>query len=307
MGERAGQLQLGSGTPRDAVVGAMQGQLAHARQVVRAADRQPVRAVHEWRKTMRRARALVRLCRPLLEKRQAQRLGTTLREAQAAASQLRDAHVLGPLLTELAADRHASVADRVAMASVRRRLRSREQAARRGAPASDLLEQQLPALENAVRRFGRLLPPALTFGDLQAGLSKSYRRALKSFRRSRKQGEQAFHDLRKAVKVLHYQTELLASAGPQARAAEKLRKRLGRLAHQQGEVTDLLLLRSALVPPEREALAVFLSRALRRQCRPAMRTAGKLLDHSPRELEDRARRLLQQLPAAPGATARRRR
>jgi CHAD domain-containing protein len=266
---------------RQGVVRAMREVLAHAELMSRLAVRRPSFAVHEWRKSMRRARALLRLFRHLLDDADRERITTALRNAQRATSNLRDADVLLPVVEELVADKHTGGKQRVALVRMKRHLRSERRRKGNAANAARAaLSGHLPAVRAAVDRFERGLPAEIRREDLEAGLGKSYRRAVAAFNRSRKDAadDVAFHDLRKATKVLHYQAELLSGAGD-ARG-ERVRKQLSQLAEAQGRVTDLLVLRADVAAPgagDAESLEELLDKGIARRRRPAQRAARKLL------------------------------
>jgi CHAD domain-containing protein len=281
-----GRLQLPAGMSlRQGVVHAMREVVAHAEQMARLARRRPSFAVHEWRKSMRRARALLRLFRHLLDEADRERVTTALRNAQRAASRLRDADVLLPVVEELVADKHTASKQRVVLVRIKRQLRaSRRRLRDPGSTASATLARHLGPVRAAVDRFERGLPAEVRLEDVEAGLGKSYRRTVAAFHRTRKDpgDEVAFHDLRKATKVLHYQAELLGRAGDPR--GERLRKQLSRLAEAQGRVTDLLVLRAGLSAPgpgAAAALEELLEKGIARRRRPAQRAARKLLSSPP--------------------------
>lgn len=267
----------------------MRAVLGHAEEMARQSSRQPGIAVHEWRKSMRRARALLRLVGHLVGEGERRRINSALRNAQREASALRDADVLSAVVDELVGDKRTGNRQRMALVRVQRILR----AERRGGPGRTVrqaLNRHLPSLRGALARFERALPPRVGPKDLEAGLGKSYRRAATAFQRSRKNPEDhvAFHDLRKATKVLHYQAELLTEVGSDKVA--RARKQLSRLTEAQGRVTDLLMLRSRLAGPgipHAQTLEHLLDEAIARRRRPAQRAARKLLSGPPRRFAHR--------------------
>jgi CHAD domain-containing protein len=296
-----GRLHLPAGLPlRQGVVRAMREVTAHAEQMARLARRRPSFAVHEWRKSMRRARALLRLFRHLLDHGDRERITAALRTAQRAASDLRDADVLLPVVEELVAEKHTGAKQRVALVRIKRQLRSERRRRRDpGNAARAALSRQLPAVRAAVSLFERRLPPEVGVDDLEVGLGKSYRRAVAAFHRTCKDtaDDVAFHDLRKATKVLHYQAEFLSQAGD-ARG-ERVRKQLSQLAEAQGRVTDLLVLRADVAAPGHRSLGSLedlLENGIARRRRPAQRAARKLLSKLPgrfaRRLVSSARKAL---------------
>ena len=89
------RLTLRRGRPlREGMVGAFQSILAVTRRTAAAASTRPVEAVHEFRKSIRRARAIVELLRPALGGRAADGLVLALKKAVAETGSLRDADIL---------------------------------------------------------------------------------------------------------------------------------------------------------------------------------------------------------------------
>src|SRR5687768_6180900 len=132
-GASADQLHLGGqGSLRAELVANMQRMVTHAERITGLAGRRPAEAVHEWRKTMRRARAVARLCAPLLPEKERRRIAGAFARAQRVASDLRDADVLLPVLRQLRADEHTGPRERAVLGRVSRRLRGRRRGGRAG-------------------------------------------------------------------------------------------------------------------------------------------------------------------------------
>jgi CHAD domain-containing protein len=284
-GARADRLALPAGVSlATGLAAAMRAMVARAGTMARRAAQQPAEAVHEWRKALRRARALLRLGRPVLPDDARKAIAASLRDAQRAASSLRDADVLLPVLRQLGREPGLSRGARAELARLRSRLALGRRRTRRHGHAAGTLGTHVPRIEAAADRYQRALPRGLARADLARGLARSHRRAARAHRRARRGGDApAFHDLRKAIKTLHYQAELMASTG--SRPAEKLRKRLADLAEAQGAVTDLMLVRAELAaatprrahdgrPPH--ALDPVLDRLIARRRKPADRAAKQL-------------------------------
>lgn len=272
-----GKLTLSMDLPlARAVAQSMSSVVEHAAGMAGVARRQPTRAVHEWRKSLRRARALLRLTRPVLDDPIRQSVNASLRTAQRAASSLRDAEALQLALRSLRKQPGQTAAERRDIATFGRSLR-------RGAPSAGRATSTLTAHKRrilaAADRFERALPPELDWPDVEKGLRDSYARARKSLRRLRRsEADEQFHDLRKAIKSLHYQAELLASTGH--RPAARLRKRLDELAETQGHVTDLLLLRAHA--PDLPALKSLIARTIPPHRKAAIKLARQVLHAEPK-------------------------
>jgi CHAD domain-containing protein len=232
--------------------------------------------VHEWRKSLRRARALLRLARPAVDDPVRRSVNASLRTAQRAASSLRDAEALQLALRALRKQKGQTAAERRDITTFSRSLR---RAAPPAAKATSTLQAHRPRILAAAGRFERALPPEMDWPEIEKGLRDSYVRAREALRRLRHdEADQQFHDLRKAIKSLHYQTGLLASTGH--RPAAKLRKRLDELAETQGHVTDLLLLRAHA--PDLPALKSLIARTIPPNRKASIKLARRVLHGAPK-------------------------
>ena len=193
----------------------------HAAGMAGVARRQPTRAVHEWRKSLRRARALLRLARPVLDDPIRQSVNASLRTAQRAASSLRDAEALQLALRSLRKQPGQTAAERRDIAAFGRSLR-------RGAPSADKAASTLTAHTAADPGGGRAASSARC---RRSWTGRTSRRGCATATPApdgrcaacaAAEADEQFHDLRKAIKSLHYQAELLASTGhrPRDQAAQ---------------------------------------------------------------------------------------
>jgi CHAD domain-containing protein len=225
--------------PRAGLGAAFAGVMGYARSLADHAKGDPVGAVHEYRKAVRRGRALLRLARPIMARAAFRALNAELRKALAASSPVRDAHVLTEALRWLPARTGAAAraAARQALEVVPRpRKGAEEEVLRRGAWALRALPE----------RFFDALPRDVSWADLSSGLRESYRRSRKALQRSERSGEQdSLHDFRKRVKELRYQLELFEAAG-EGRPRRATRG-LASLAQRLGAATDLIALRRLAV------------------------------------------------------------
>jgi CHAD domain-containing protein len=216
---------------------AFSGAIAYAQAMAEAAGRDPVHAVHEYRKAVRRARAVVRLARPIVPRRAFSALNQELRQAVAASSATRDAHVLEAALEHLPgrSSDPARRAAREALEAIRA-----EQGSTQG--AQRVLRHGAWTLNGLPARFFESLPRDVCWLDLESGLRGSYRRARKARAEAGRTGDfAAIHDFRKRVKELRYQLELLEAAAELA--LKRDHQQLARLAQRLGTVTDLIALR----------------------------------------------------------------
>lgn len=195
-------------------------------------------AVHEFRKSIRRARSLVRLIADSDADFSSDRIQTQLREAFLATGGFRDAHVLEGIAKGV---KHLT--DDETYTYVMPLLA--------GTPAPDEevykgLHAQLPLLNQVQEQFVRTFPKVFTAKTLRSGYQKSYERAQKRLKTLRKkQTDDAFHDLRKRVKELRYQVEMIHSSVQSVELIE-VHSSLVACAKSLGAVTDLMILRDHL-------------------------------------------------------------
>jgi len=218
--------------------------LGAARRAARGAAADPVAAVHEYRKSLRRARALIAVLSPSLGKKATRGFVRRLRAAFRPTSALRDADVLLATLRAVPAaaeddlERHA-----IEVALELEQRRSLAETAEVLAPGVRSLATLPGALEVT-------LDPEFSTRDLERGFARSRRRERRALERAREtQADEDLHAWRKRVKELRYQVELLASTG--SRELKKREKALGELAQELGDVTDLILLEREIARRER--------------------------------------------------------
>lgn len=234
---------------RQATIDAFGGILSYAVQMAHSASKDPVQAVHEYRKSIRRARAVLRLLQGELGQ-DYKELNGQLRELVQRTSQLRDLDVLAQTLNSLEAPKKPKQArDRDAVLA----LIEAERAKRQALDVPALLLEHADTLQTMRFDLTQAMPDEYTWEDLSVGLAGTYkraRRALGAAKHSRE--DEDIHDFRKRVKELRYQLELLSSRLAHAHIQE-LQARMGLLAEALGQVTDLLVLRD-LVRAKRRAL-----------------------------------------------------
>jgi CHAD domain-containing protein len=209
-----------------------------------AADGQgdPVRAIHEARKSLKKARSVMRLARGALTREARSRDNTALRDAGRALARARDADVLLQALDALA-ERYAGQLPKQTFAAVRKRLKADQRRARAGLGAARKAEaDELRAVRTRMDEW-----PVRADGwkVIETALKRSYRRGRAAFARTRgASDDDNLHEWRKREKDLWYHLRLLrptsfAIVGGQADAAHGLSDLLG-------DDHDLVVLRSVL-------------------------------------------------------------
>ena len=264
------RLALVDGPTSAALVEAFDGILTYAEHqtLLPAADAE--HAIHEFRKSVRRARAVVKLLRNSMPNASYRALNGALRNAVASTSMLRDLDVLQ--------DQVSALPDQARLtpikAALHRHLLAR-QSVGLASHTCDVLIEGRGLLKPLPAQLRQGLPANLQFQDLQDALATSFRRTRKAMRAAERERPRAFvalHNFRKRVKELRYQLELLA---PRCNTGKPLTK-LRRLARDLGEIMDLVVLRD-YVQSHAGELAVDPKPLLRRLKRLAGARRDKLL------------------------------
>jgi CHAD domain-containing protein len=212
----------------EALASSLEGVLRYALRKVREIPRTPAAvALHEYRKSVRRARAVLELVRSALKPEDYRELSGRLRCAVGDTSALRDVDALATRVAEL---------DLAGGPSLERGLRAQQDERR----TLDVLQLESGWLGPVCDRF-RVALPRLSESKLHAALRDSFKRT----REARScaldsEKDDSLHRWRKRVKELRYQLELFdAHSTPEYR-------RLSQLSEELGEVTDLAVLRARI-------------------------------------------------------------
>jgi CHAD domain-containing protein len=198
--------------------------------------------VHEFRKAMKRWRALLRLYEPLLGG-EAEDLRVEARDLARELAGTRDARSALDALADLA---EAPLSART-LATIKSRLEDLGVSAEAATLTEDLRQRMRDAIDHAATVANRWPPDAVGFAALAHGLGASYARARRAIPVDwANASADALHVLRQRVVVHRYQMELAVPLWPKigrvwVAEAQKLRDRLG---HHQ----DLAVL-SALTAP----------------------------------------------------------
>jgi CHAD domain-containing protein len=211
--------------PRESIERVRREQLEDAADSL-AAGEDPVEAIHDARKRIKKTRALLRLARPGLKPKVYRRRNRELRDAGRAMSGSRDADVLVETVEDLG-ERYAQRHPKTFFAGVRQPLATHAQALRHDADAGahvatlrDLADDEWPLRD--------IDPDALA-----EALKRTYARGREAFEQAdRKPTTTHLHESRKRVKDLWYQQRLLEDTWPgvmkaQAKEAKALSKLLG--------------------------------------------------------------------------------
>lgn len=204
----------------------------------------PVEAVHEARKSLKKARSLLRLSRGAFDREERRRENAALRHAGRALSGARDAEVMLDAIDDLA-DRFTGRVPRQTFTTIRRQLEADRDPARRRLLESGLTGQVADELK-AVR--SRIDDWSLGHGGweaLEPGLRRSYARGRDALALVRRRPTvENLHDWRKRSKDLWYHLRNLKTISPGivGGAADEA----DRLSTLLGDDHDLAVLREAL-------------------------------------------------------------
>lgn len=237
---KGGRLKLRPRRPlREGVLAAFRGILSAARTAAREAAADSAHGVHEFRKSLRRARALVTLLRPAIGGVAARGLARELRDAFQTTGSLRDAEILVGALASVPRDT-AEDGDRLTLQFALQATRDRKLEG-----VAEVLAKALPSLRRLPAALDVVLPPDFDAHDLERGLSRMRRRERAALERARESGTgEDVHLWRKRVKDLRYALELLASTG--SRELQERERTLADLARRLGTITDWIALAKEL-------------------------------------------------------------
>lgn len=198
--------------------------------------------VHEVRKSCKKIRGLLRLVRPAFAPYADE--NAAFRDTARAISALRDATVLTDSYDAIMAA-YGDQVDRRALGVIRRRLTLTSKARAAEHDAAALLAQCREQLSQAGERVGAWRLDDDGFIAIAGGLRKTYRRARKAMRKTRKTPTpEHFHDWRKRCKYHWYHARLLQPIWPGPMKAHIA------CAHELGDVLgehhDLMVFLDAL-------------------------------------------------------------
>lgn len=207
-------------------------------------DDDPVGAVHDARKSIKKERSLLRLAAPALEPRDRRHENARLRSLAHELGASRESEALLSALDELA-DRYAGQIPDATFELVRDRLRAERDSAREALLDADVPRQVVEDLRLHVVSIEELPVDRGGWGAVSGGLVRSYRRGRRAMRAAQKSPDaEAMHEWRKRSKDLWYQLRLLKQTSPGIVGGAA--KDAHRLADALGDSHDLALLDIAL-------------------------------------------------------------
>ena len=205
------------------------GRTEDAVELLRDEHTDPVEAVHEARKDVKKLRATLKLVRPLLGDDTYRRENARFRDAARTLSEVRDAQVRGETLDALA-ERFADDPPPGGWWAVRAVLADDEPV---DGELESLRDRAAAEIERGDRRIDEWPLDADGFDLLRPGLKRAYSRGRKSYVAARENAsDAALHESRKRSKDLWYQLRLVRRGWPKlidatADEAHELSDRLG--------------------------------------------------------------------------------
>ena len=204
-----------------------------AKDAVAAVDHGTTAAVHQARKGLRRARAVLELVAGALPKSERRAVGKALREARRALSTIRD-HAVAP---ETLGSLPLGEEDR---ATAKRVLDNAAEALPAVQEIKQLLAESAARAAAQGEALAASLPAEIEFDTVLDGIRGVYAEARRA-RRAGKRSKQWFHAWRRRSKELAYQLELLAShAGPRLAA---IHGEIQGICDTLGPAVDLVMVR----------------------------------------------------------------
>lgn len=262
--------------------------LSEARAVLDNTEKSDALAVHEYRKAMKRWRALLRLLEPFLGD-EARRLRVEARDLARELSGARDAQSAIEALNDLAESNGTMSARTVA--SIRARLDTIRLSAEAATLNPQVRARLAAALDAAGQTIGTFRLEKLSFAELARELAKTYQRLREDSPKNWRAAEpDVLHDLRRWVVAHRYQMELIEPLWPKfgklwVAEAQRLRDRLG--AFQDLSVLQGFTVPHAPLAPWRSRLVPLIQARQATHAKAAQRIADRLLAERPKAFRRR--------------------
>jgi CHAD domain-containing protein len=289
---------------RARLLGEFEQAVAAAKAAAALVDQGSTAAVHESRKALRRARAVLSMVAGALPRSERRAVRAALRDARRSLSTMRD-HAVAPetLGALMLGDDERETAKRV--------LDNAAEAIPALAEIKQLLGEAAARAAAQAEALAASLPPEVAWGVVADGIARVYREARRA-RRLAKRSRPQFHTWRRRAKELVYQLDFVAShAGARTLA---IRADLDAIADQLGPAVDLVMLRDfvqtyaqGVKEGDVEHLRDELDRQLERQMKDARRAGREAFRRRPRRFLRRLARAVKRdlTPAEHGANGER--
>jgi CHAD domain-containing protein len=254
----------------------------------------PVSAVHDARKALKKERSLIRLARGSMKPKQRRREGARLRSAARRLGAAREADALLGALSGVE-DHFAGQIPEATILSVRQRLAHDRDQARAQLLADEIPTRVADELRDAATRVEDWRLRGRGWSLIGEGLKREYRRGRRAMKRATgSPTPERMHEWRKRSKDLWYHLRLLAPAAPetlrgQARDAHVLADRLG-------DLHDLALLEAAIrsvqadLPADTDALIALVEHRGQQLAEECLYLGARVYAESPKQFTRRLRR-----------------
>lgn len=272
--------------------------LNEASEAVADSGRDRAIAIHDFRKAMKRWRALLRLLGPFLgdgaqqwrqDARDLSRSLTNVRDARSALDGLEDLRKHGLLPSRALSE--------TSVATIHRRLGELRAKSERSAWNSRSRQRVMDYITEASYQVAQWDLGSIAFADIAEQLTKTYRRARRAIPENWQTASATeLHELRRRVVEHRYQMEMVEPAWPRlgriwVEEAQRLRNRLG-------EYQDLTLLAQFAAPhhplaPWRSRLVPIIARQQASHATAAARVARRLFAEPPKAFRARLEALWQ--------------
>ena len=272
---------------------AAHGRTADAIGWLRNEDADPVEAVHEARKDLKKLRATLKLVRPALGNDPYRRENERFRDLGRALSDVRDQQVRAETIDKLA-ERYADDPPPGGWWAIRPLLL--EQQGTANGELDSLRERTASAIETGDREIDRWPLDGGGFDLLGPGLRRTYSRARRRFRDACKEpSDIALHEWRKRSKDLWYHLRLVSKVSPPA--SKRYTDRAHQLSDLLGDDHDLLVLGqyleqgdSQLTAEQRAHLKRLIERRRRELQEQAFAVGERLFANKPKRFAKRVER-----------------
>src|SRR3954471_11257800 len=253
-------------------------------------DKSDAIAVHDYRKAMKRWRALLRLLQPFLGE-EGQRLRVAARNSARELAGARDAQAAMEALEDIAGAPQTALSPR-SLATISARLDQLRKGAEAASVTQAMRARLIVALDEIAPTIDGWPLDAVTFQELAGELTKTYRR-MRAHAPSEDWGAVApevLHDLRRRVVAHRYQMELVEPLWPKfgrlwVAEAQRLRDRLG--AHQDLSMLLAFTAPHQVLAPWRSRLTPLIAQRQTAHAKSSARLAGRMLAEKPRAFRRR--------------------
>jgi CHAD domain-containing protein len=204
----------------------------------------PVAAVHDARKSLKKTRSLLRLARGSMKPIERRRENALFRDAGRSLSGVRDADVMIEAIDKLA-KRYGDDAPQATLMTIRARLKEDRARTRDHAGQSDAEQQAAHDLGAALARVPRWKLDGDGWELIEPGLGRTYRAGRRAMRKARaKPTVENLHEWRKRCKDLWYDLRLLGPLAPNVMQGHA--DDAHQLSDLLGDDHDLAVLRTAI-------------------------------------------------------------